>query len=85
MEVRILNQIIPLTKIGNTINKTPYPHIRHSSIVSSVDSLGITTSCLSCVNFDEPTEFCTKGKMKPPARVIAFACPDYFDTEEIPY
>jgi hypothetical protein len=63
-----------------------YPKLRRNTVIkSSDDELGFTTSCLSCVSFVEQTEFCKKFKARPPARIIAFGCSEYFDNEEIPF
>ena len=43
-------------------------------------------SCITCETFNESTEVCNKYKMKPPARIIAFGCPDYNNiSEDIPF
>lgn len=42
-------------------------------------------NCLQCTYFGEKEEFCKKHKAKPPARVIAYGCPDFDDVSEIPY
>lgn len=42
-------------------------------------------SCLTCHKFDEKQELCKQFKARPPARVIAFACPDYEDLDDIPF
>jgi hypothetical protein len=42
-------------------------------------------SCISCINFDEKGELCKLYKMRPPARIIAYACPEYMDNQEIPF
>jgi len=44
----------------------------------------IYKSCLNCEHFSEATEICKKYKQRPPARVIAYACPSYEDLE-IPF
>lgn len=40
-----------------------------------------TRTCLSCTKFDEKQEECKQYGKRPPARIIAYGCPDY---EEIP-
>lgn len=45
----------------------------------------LVTTCITCMHFNEPTETCGKFKMRPPARVIAYACKDYFAPDEIPF
>ena len=34
-------------------------------------------TCLTCAHFDEATETCALAKARPPARVIAYGCPQY--------
>lgn len=46
---------------------------------------GNNKSCLNCSHFDEKAELCVKFQQRPPARVIAFACPEYEDCDEIPF
>jgi hypothetical protein len=36
-------------------------------------------SCLTCVHFNEDLEQCTLVYVRPPARVIAFGCPEWDD------
>jgi hypothetical protein len=45
----------------------------------------VVQSCLSCVHFKEPQEICNLYNMRPPARIIAKACPDYMDNLEVPF
>lgn len=46
----------------------------------------IVKSCLTCDNFDEPSEICKKFNARPPAKVIAFGCEGYCNIEEeIPF
>lgn len=46
---------------------------------------GLTPSCISCENFDEPSEICKVYKARPPARVIALSCKSYDDKDSIPF
>ena len=48
---------------------------------------GVHRSCLSCAVFDEAKELCRKHPEwgRPPARIIAFGCEEYADSEEIPF
>lgn len=46
---------------------------------------GVMPSCISCKSFDEQAEMCDAYKARPPARVIAFACPTYRDKNDIPF
>ena len=63
----------------------PYPHLRHNLVIHAGDQLGMTTSCISCLHFDEASEICKAFKQRPPARIIAFGCKTYEDKEEIPF
>ena len=40
-------------------------------------------NCLNCLNFDEKKEICNLCNQRPPARVIAYGCPQWVD--EIPF
>lgn len=46
---------------------------------------GITPSCLSCSKFDENSETCLLVGERPPARIIAFGCERYEDSDDIPF
>jgi hypothetical protein len=52
--------------------------------ISSYDAELVRT-CLTCTLFNEKQELCNKWKSRPPARVIAYGCPDYFAEDEIPF
>lgn len=54
-------------------------------VEAQVHLRGLHQSCLSCVTFREESEWCVKYNARPPARVIAYGCPGYFDEEEIPF
>lgn len=45
----------------------------------------VIKNCISCNFWNEQKEICNKYQQKPPARVIAFGCPDYLDMDEIPF
>lgn len=45
----------------------------------------VLRTCLTCCAFDEPQEQCRKYRARPPARVIAYGCKDYFSEEELPF
>jgi hypothetical protein len=45
----------------------------------------LVKTCITCASFRESDEQCTKFKARPPARVIAYGCKDYFNEEEIPF
>lgn len=42
-------------------------------------------TCCTCINFKKDTEICTLANMRPPAEVIANACPKYIDEDDIPF
>jgi len=66
-------------------NQKQMPVLRTGLRIEAPDKCGMTTSCISCINFTEEAEFCKLYKARPPARVIAFGCSSYFDQEEIPF
>lgn len=47
----------------------------------------IYKSCLNCEKFDEKQEICKhmNCNQRPPARVIAYGCPQWEDYDEIPF
>lgn len=63
----------------------PMPKLRSNLSIIPADNLGMTSSCISCIYFNEPNELCDKFKARPPARVIAFGCAEYSDKEEVPF
>jgi recombinational DNA repair protein RecR len=42
-------------------------------------------NCITCQNFDEEKELCKLCNQRPPAKVIAYGCPQYDDIENIPF
>jgi len=68
-------------KIRDDVARTLRQHIDKALATPG----GAVVSCLSCAEFDEPNEQCRKHSARPPARIIAFGCPDYFDFDEIPF
>ncbi len=54
--------------------------------VSSIcEKESIYISCLNCINFKEQTELCGLVDIRPPAKVIAYGCPQWEDKDEIPF
>ena len=81
-----MGKLFSATKSSNArVLKMEYPHFRRNIQMSASDTKGITTSCISCINFIEAGEFCKRFQARPPARVIAFACEEYCDIEEVPF
>lgn len=63
---------------GIVMNSEPAPNprsINRDTLVSLVNKQCET--CLSCGHFVEQTELCSMFKQRPPARIIAFGCPNY--------
>jgi hypothetical protein len=44
---------------------------------------GKLRTCLTCANFDEPSEVCRLAGQRPPARVVAYGCPAH--APEVPF
>ena len=42
-------------------------------------------SCLVCSNFNETNELCKLANQRPPARIIAYGCPQFIDAEQPPF
>ena len=42
-------------------------------------------SCINCEHFDEPNEICKKYNVRPPLRILLFACEMYEDNQDIPF
>lgn len=47
----------------------------------------MTRTCMTCIAFDEPREICKRHpeRGRPPAKIIAYGCPEYFNEDEIPF
>lgn len=61
------------------------PEMMAAAIAAKGPMLGAWRTCITCMHFSEKTERCAKnGQQRPPARVIAYGCPDY-DCDNIPY
>lgn len=45
----------------------------------------IYRSCLNCDKFNEKQELCKLCNQRPPARIIAYACPKWENDKEIPF
>lgn len=58
--------------------------VHFSRVLSGMDGLGATKSCMNCSNFEESTELCKKYLQRPPARVIAYSCEAHDDINDIP-
>lgn len=57
------------------------------AIREAVERTDVFPSCLTCRHFkaDNDEDICGKYNARPPARIIANACPDYDDHDDIPF
>ena len=55
----------------------------HDVMLKAYDDIDPFANCLNCLNFDEKKEICNLCNQRPPARVIAYGCPQWVD--EIPF
>lgn len=62
-----------------------FPILRTGLKIEAPDARGMTSSCISCLAFNEASEWCKTYGARPPARVIAFGCESYDDEDEIPF
>ena len=68
------------------VQRTP-PQIFRAQMAEVVQELleqaDCFRTCLSCIHFKEADELCVVSNppARPPARIIAFGCPAYQDTE----
>ena len=46
-------------------------------ITDLIDEVRLGRSCLTCQQFDEPTEVCALAGSRPPARTMVVGCPAY--------
>jgi len=47
-------------------------------------AIGVMRTCITCMKFIENTEHCSQFGAQPPARVIAYGCPQY-ENDDIPF
>ena len=59
----------------------------HGIIIRTIEGTDpIYKSCMNCINFSEQREGCSLANyQRPPARVIAYGCPQWEDIDEIPF
>lgn len=64
-----------------------FNHLRSAmQQVENGDPGTMHVSCLNCDSFDEQNEVCTRYRQRPPARVIAFGCPDWVNlNDDVPF
>ena len=51
--------------------------LKEISFRFAVGNSGCLNNCLLCKHFVEHMEMCEKYGQRPPARIIAYGCPDY--------
>lgn len=74
------NAIGPKLRNGNFRKETAIKRF-----IQTLEDADYMQNCLVCTHFNEQTEFCAKFQARPPARVIAYACPDFSDNDDIPF
>ena len=42
-------------------------------------------NCLNCKHWNFKEEICSRYNIRPPAEIIVYSCPDYEDSNDIPY
>lgn len=47
--------------------------------------LKLETTCVKCLSFDHEKEICRVAKSRPPAKIIAYGCPEFESEDTIPY
>lgn len=69
-----------------------FSHDLRASVYNAVEVVieesFVYTSCMNCINFREhQSETCglTNPLIRPPARIIAYGCPQWEDKDEIPF
>jgi len=75
-----------LDHINHYLQQSVSAAVRHS--VANLDIKHIPVmrrSCIACMHFNEQNEVCSKFQARPPARIIAFACPEYVEDTDIPF
>lgn len=75
-----------LDHIQHSIQKAVNESIRQGMAAIEVKHIPVMRrSCIACMHFNEQHETCNKFNARPPARVIAFACPEYIEDSDIPF
>lgn len=59
--------------------------IRHAIITGLQQQRHPYKNCINCNRFDQQKEICKKFNARPPARVIAYGCPEHDDMYEVPF
>ena len=59
----------------------------HNLVMRAIEGTDpIYKSCMNCINFNEQREGCSLANwQRPPARVIAYGCPQWEDIDEVPF
>lgn len=72
-----------ITEARKTKDRLPFINDMMRHIKEDFDKR--TRHCCNCCHFDEPKEICNYYRQRPPARVIATACPTHVSDDEIPF
>ena len=71
------------------VKPTLHPDARYNIQIAIMHAIehreSIYKNCLNCLNFNENKEICNLCNQRPPARVIAYGCPQWIDVTEIPF
>jgi hypothetical protein len=71
------------------VRKEASVEFHHAIIEASYNAIETATdpfaNCLNCLNFNENKEICNLYNQRPPARVIAYGCPQWIDIMETPF
>lgn len=59
--------------------------IKHAVFRAIEDQRHPFKNCINCTKFDQKNEICNQYKARPPARVIAYGCPEHVDMYEVPF
>lgn len=67
-------------------NKVDIQSAIYFAIEKIIEGKPAYRSCLNCINFRETSgELCGLAMQRPPARIIAYGCPQYEDVDAIPF
>lgn len=74
------------------VYKEPKPILRQEAwlnlqtdLIRNITRSNIFQNCLNCMNWSYSKDVCAKYGVKPPTDIIVNSCPEYEDSEEIPF
>lgn len=76
--------------MSNKINREDFLKLRDTllnvtSWMHGKQALRLETTCVRCLSFDQQNEICKVAKARPPAKVIAYGCPQFESEDTIPF